>query len=164
MRNSYQSAFDRLLESYNSEFTPTTTHEQFLVEQLAASRLRLHRAHALEVFALNQIVTGETDETNPNTRILAHLGTNALAILNRWAAAAEKSYCRAHRELTQARSREKRNEASEAQVWLKQQLLAVPKPPVQNKPNPTPEPQSAPQQRNHLTRRERRRQRAMAAA
>ncbi len=167
MNKPNQSALDRLLESYNSEFNPTTTHEQFLVEQLAQSRSRLDRARTLEALALDQIVTGETDETNPNSRILAHLGPNALTILNRWAAAAEKSYYRAHRELTQARSHKKRNEANDAQVWLKQRLEAIrtptaapaPSAPVQNEPKP-----AATQQPKHLSRRERRLQRAMAAA
>ncbi len=163
MSDSNQSAFDRLLESYNSEFKPATTHEQFLVEQLAGSRWRLERARTLEALALDQIVTGDSDETNPNTRILAHLGPNALTILSRWAAAAEKSYYRAHRELTQARAGEKRNEANDAQVWLKQQLAPVPEPPVQNEPNPATAP-AATQHPKRLTRRERRRQRTMSMA
>ena len=128
LRHEDQTAFDRLLESYLSEFQPTTTHEHFLVDQLAQSRWRLDRAHRLEALALEQIVSGDSDETNPNSRILAHLGPNALTTLNRWAAAAEKSYYRAHRELTQARSRELRNKANDAQVWLQQQLAATPMP------------------------------------
>ncbi len=167
LRHEDQSAFDRLLESYNSEFNPTTTHEEFLVDQLAQSRWRLDRARTLEALALDQIAAAaESDETNPNCRILAHLGPNALTTLNRWATAAEKSYYRAHRELTHARSREKRNEANDAQVWLKQRLeafrtpAAAPAPaPVQNEPKP-----AAAQQRKHVSRQERRRQRAMAAA
>ena len=177
-----QTAFDRLLESYHSEFQPTTTHEHFLVDQLAQSRWRLDRAHRLEALALEQIVSGDSDETNPNSRILAHLGPNALPTISRWAAAAEKSYYRAHRELTQARSRELRNKANDAQVWLQQQLAATPMPkldpwilygdqapaathtaPVQNEPNPAPAAAPA-QSRKHLSRRERRRQRAMSMA
>ena len=57
LRHEDQSAFDRLLESYISEFKPATTHEQFLVDQLANSRWRLDRARILEALALDQIAT-----------------------------------------------------------------------------------------------------------
>ena len=173
-----QPAFDRLLDSYTSEFQPATTHEQFLVGQLAQSRWRLDRARRIEVLALDQIVEPtQMDETNPDARILASLGPNALATLNRWAAAAEKSYYRAHRELTQTRSRELRNKANDARIWLKEKIEAVRTPPldpwilygnhapvppeeapVQNEPKPA----TTTQARKHLSRRERRRLRALS--
>ncbi len=121
-----QAAFDRLLESYRSEFQPSTTHETFLTDQLAQSRWRLDRFRRLESVALENIVSGEIDETNPDTRIVAALGSNPLILLNRWAASAEKSYFQAYRELSHCRSREKRNEANDAKTWLKEQLQAMP--------------------------------------
>ncbi len=190
LRHEDQPAFDRLLESYRSEFLPATTHEQSLVDQLAQSRCRLNRARRLETLALDQIIDpAQSDETNPDSRIVAHLGHTALTTLNRWASAAEKSYYRAHRELTQARAREIRNKANDAQIWLKNGLEAIrnrppvdssilhgndsPAPgaaPVQNEPNSTPtarvqnEPKPATLPRNHLSRRERRRQRTLSMA
>ncbi len=117
-----QSEFDRLAAGYLAEFKPKTVHEQFLVEQLAQSRWRLHRYRRLETLALEQIVSGESDETNPDAKILKSLGDKPLLIVTRLATAAEKSYHRAHRELSQGRSREKRNEAKDAQIWLRDSL------------------------------------------
>ncbi len=166
-----QAAFDRLLESYTSEFKPNSAHQQFLVTQLATSRWRLDRARRLEAHALDQIIDPtQIDETNPSARIVAHLGHNALAILDRWAAAAERSYFRAHRELTQARVGELRNQANEAEVWLKQQVEAVRTPapdpwilngqaPVHNEPKSAPAPSG-----KRLSRSERKRQRALRMA
>ena len=130
-----RAAFDRLLESYQSDFQPATTHEHFLVGQLAHSRWRLDRAHRLEAVALEQLVSGEIDETNPNSRIASSLGPNALTILNRWAATAENSYHRAHRELTQSRTRTLRNKAKEAQVWIKESFQDFRRNLYQNQPN-----------------------------
>ncbi len=46
----------------------------------------------------------------------------ALATVQRYATAADRSYFRAYRVLTQARSAQVRNKANEAQAWLQQQL------------------------------------------
>ena len=149
-----QSAYNQLLASYNSDFQPATTHEQFLVAQLAESRCRLDRFRRLEAQALSAIIDpSQIDETNPDARIVASLGPNALMTLNRWAAAAEKSYFRAHRELTQARSREMRNKATEAQVWLKNNFKRC-----RQSPHPTAatlqnEPKSGPRMPKHTFRR-----------
>ncbi len=119
-----QAEFDQLLEAYRQEFTPKTTHESFLNAQIAESRWRLNRTRRFEALALEQLLSG-VDETNPDAIIVAKLTekcSDVLALLNRYAVAAERSYYRAHRELTQARSRDVRNKANEAKLWLKQQL------------------------------------------
>ena len=126
-----QAEFDRLLAAYRAEFAPHTGHECFLVDQLAQSRWRLARTRRFEALAFNQILTGETDETNPDARILAKLSEatkDIHTLLQRQARAAENSYYRAHRELIQAHSRKLRNEANEAKDWLKEQLLGTRKP------------------------------------
>ncbi len=117
-----QQEFHRLAAGCESEFVPKITHDRFLVDQLIQSRWRLDRFRRLETLALDQIVTGEFDETNPDSKILASLGDKPLVIITRMANAAEKSYYRAHRKLTQSRSRELRNKAKEAQVWLSNRL------------------------------------------
>lgn len=138
-----QSAFDRLLEKYRSEFTPKTEHESFLVEQLAQSRWRLDRIRRLETIAFEQLLLAdetELDETCPDARIVAKLArrtSDPLAVLHRYAVAAERSYYRAYRELSQGRTRAKRNEASEAQLWLKEQLQQLPLPPIPDFDDPT---------------------------
>ena len=113
-----QHEFDRLAAGYHTEFAPKTTHELFLVDQLTQSRWRLDRYRRLEALALEQMIAGELDETNPDAKILQALGGNAFATVTRLASAAEKSYYRAHRELSQGRAREKRNKANDAQTWL----------------------------------------------
>ncbi len=123
-----QAAFAQLLEAYRSEFAPKTTHESFMTAQMAESRWRLERTRRFEAIALDQMLSETVDETNPDAVIVARLAekcSDVLTLLHRYAVAAEASYHRAHRELTQARSRESRNKAKEAQLWLKQQLAPL---------------------------------------
>jgi hypothetical protein len=118
------SAFQRLLEKLAKEFTPGTEHEKFLVDIMAQSRWRLERTRRFEDIAFEQMF-GEVDMSDPDHMIVVKLTnrtTNIIDLLQRYATAAERSYFRAHRELTQSRNREKRNEANAAQIWLKQQL------------------------------------------
>ena len=131
-----QAAFDQMLERYRKEFNPQTEHTSFLVQQLAQSRWRLERIRRLESIAFEYLMleeNGTLDETNPDARIVAKLAAKSgdpLPILHRYAVDAERSYYRAHRKLSQADSRAKRNEANEAQVWLKEQLQQIPLAPV----------------------------------
>ncbi len=151
-----QSGYDRLLASYRSEFQPVTAHEQFLVTQLAESRWRLDRARRLEALAFDHIAAPtEVDETNPDARIVANLGSTAVSTRDRWAAAAEKSYFRAHRQLAQARAAEKRNEANRAQVSLKQQVEPLAPATAISPPPPLQKLKSSPRMPKHIFRRNR---------
>jgi hypothetical protein len=131
-----QAAFNRMLQNYHTEFNPQTEHTTFLVQQLAQSRWRLERIRRLEAIAFEYLIldeNGALDETNPDARIVVRLAGKTgdpLPILHRYAVEAERSYFRAHRELTQIESRKKRNEASDAQVWLKEQLQQIPLAPL----------------------------------
>jgi hypothetical protein len=153
-----QSEFDRMLESYRKEFNPQTEHASFLVQQLTESRWRLERIRRLEAIAFEYLAleddpapgqhsSQETPDlratkagsplsawaTTPDARIVARMAAKTgdpLPLLNRYAVDAERSYYRAHRELSQIESRAKRNEANEAQVWLKEQLQQIPPPPI----------------------------------
>jgi hypothetical protein len=118
-----QATFDQLLNAYRAEFAPKTPHESLLATQMAQSRWRLDRTLRFEAIAYDQMLSPAVDETNPEAVIVARLAknsSNVLALLHRYAVSAERSYFRVHRELTQARSRELRNKANEAKLWLQQ--------------------------------------------
>ncbi len=113
--------FAELLRKYNAEFKPTTSDEEFLVEHMAQSRWTLARSRRIEACLLDQLA-GAKPASDPDARIAASLlerSPNALATVERYTAAAERAYFRARRELTLGRSRELRNKANDAKVWLK---------------------------------------------
>ena len=123
------SVFDQRLATYTSEFSPQTEHERFLVTELAHSRCRLDRVRRFEACALEHMLTGEFDKTNPDSEIVDRMRykcKNILDTLLRYATAAERSYHRAHRELQQGRSKQKQNEANDSQAWLKKQIESTP--------------------------------------
>ncbi len=87
-----QSEFDDLLERYRNQFGFDGEHESFLVEQMARSRWKLARVQRLETATFERASeTGSPEDWK------------ALATLQRYAAAAERSYYKAHRELQQGR-------------------------------------------------------------
>src|SRR6516164_5724898 len=101
-----QDEFDTLLASLRDEFRPANQHESFLVEQMAQSRWRLSRARHLETAIFDQMLLGEMSETDPDQQIAAKLltgGDRALATIQRYATAAERSYYKAHSELLKSR-------------------------------------------------------------
>ena len=125
-----QSAYTELLETLRKELTPATEHEKFLVCQMAESRWRLDRTQRFEAIAYEQLLDGY-DKTRPDHVIVMKLTNrtaNIFDLLLRYRTAAERSYYKAHHELTQGRKGEKRNEANDAQVWLKAQLQQTPIP------------------------------------
>ena len=87
-----QSEFDNLLERYRNQFGFDGEHESFLVEQMARSRWKLARIQRLEEAVFQKASeTGSADDWK------------SLATLQRYAASAERSYYKAHRELQQSR-------------------------------------------------------------
>ncbi len=113
-------AYAQLLDTLVREHTPKSEHEKFLVTRMAESRWRLDRTHRFEAIAFEQFLD-EYDETNPDHLIVLKLTnrtSNIMDLLQRYATAAERSYYKAHKELSQARKDEKRNKASEAQIWM----------------------------------------------
>jgi hypothetical protein len=89
--------YTRLLESYRAEFAPGDVHERFLVEQMAHSAWKLIRLGQMKAAAQAE-ESGETIE--------------AARFLDRYMAAAQKSYDRAHRELTKLKRAGKRTPKS----------------------------------------------------
>ena len=127
-------AYAQLLDTLAREHAPANEHEKFLVTRMAESRWRLDRTHRFEAVAYDQLLD-EYDESNPDhliVRKLTNRTSNIIDLLQRYATAAERSYYKAHRELTQGRKGEKRNEAKVAAdplAWLKERLDQNPDPP-----------------------------------
>ncbi len=89
---SHQSEFNSLLDRYRQQFAVKGEHESFLVEQMARSRWKLARIQRLETAAFERASEAGSAQD-----------WNALATLQRYAAAAERSYYKAHRGLQQSR-------------------------------------------------------------
>ena len=116
-----QSAFARLLNTLATELMPKTEHDRFLVAQMAESRWRLDRINRFEAIAYEHLLE-PPDETNPDHVIVLKLRAktaNVFDLLQRYAAAAERSYYKAHRELARRPAEEKRNEAKDIDAWVK---------------------------------------------
>jgi hypothetical protein len=128
--------FDILLACLRDEFQPANQHETFLVEQMAQSRWRLSRGQRLETAVFDQMLA--SPEEDPDHRIAAKLlagGDRALATLQRYAAAAERSYYKAHAELL--KSRQLRNEAKTVETIdaaVIGRLVNAPPPRLRNEP------------------------------
>lgn len=93
-------AFDTLVAGLISEFHPDGEHETFLVCQMAAARWRLARIRRIETASFN-LMLGDADPEHPDTRLAQALldHGDALSKLERYAAAAERSYYKAHQQL-----------------------------------------------------------------
>jgi hypothetical protein len=140
-----QDEFDILLACLRDEFQPANQHELFLTEQMAQSRWRLARIQRLETALFDQMLgTGEfvpaagRHDPDSDQRIAAKLlngGDRALATLQRYAAAAERSYYKAHAELL--KSRQLRNEAKTVEAIdaaVIGRLVKAPPPRIRNEP------------------------------
>ncbi len=98
---------------------------------MGESRWRLDRTNRFEAIAYDQLFD-EYDDNDPDHLIVLKLTNrtaNIFDLLQRYRTAAERSYYKAHRELTNGRKAEKRNEAKDPMAWLKTQLDQNPDPP-----------------------------------
>jgi len=108
---------------------------------MTQSRWRLSRARRLETAVFDQMLLGEMSETDPDQQIAAKLltgGDRALATIQRYATAAERSYYKAHTELV--RSRQMRNEAKlvdDLDAAVIGRIIKAP-PPGRNEPKSAP--------------------------
>jgi len=141
--------FDDLAARIRDEFQPESDNETFLVDQMIQARCRLLRVQRLEALAFEQILTEPGAASDPDARLLTALcaSGNALDKLHRYAAAAERSYYKALRELRQSRAQAQKSESAALDNMLKQIICApIPgaergaartpaKAPVQNEPN-----------------------------
>ncbi len=116
--------FEELEAAYREEFNPHGAHESFLVGEMIQARWKLARIERLEAAAFEQILTEPGSADDPDSRILNTLSRsgNALDKLQRYAAAANRAYNAAHRQLTQTRATEKKDGAKSAQAFIEQYL------------------------------------------
>lgn len=101
--NENRDEYDRLFADYCAQFEPANEHETFLIRQMTHARWRLARIQRLEVQYFDMHLS---QDDNPDIGILAGMekeGSSALDKLQRYAANAERSYYRAHKELTAGR-------------------------------------------------------------
>jgi len=140
--------FNDLAARLRDEFHPETENENFLVDQMIQSRCRLLRIQRLEALAFEQILTEPGSNVDPDARILSAVcaSGNALDKLHRYAAAAERSYYKAFRELRQSRAQSQKSESAALDNLMKEIIYApIPgfepqaarsaNPPLQNEPN-----------------------------
>jgi hypothetical protein len=122
--------FHELAARVRDEFQPESENEKFLVDQMIQDRCRLLRIQRLEALAFEQILTEPGSGSDPDARILGAIcaSGNALDKLQRYAAAAERSYYKALRELQN--SRQLRNEPKSAMPSASRHA-------IQNEPNRT---------------------------
>jgi uncharacterized short protein YbdD (DUF466 family) len=101
-----QDEFDALIEELREEYLPVTSHQVFLVDQLAQSIWMVARATRLLNAAFNLMTGLPLDEDDPDTAIVRHMSKtnpNAFQTLERHLKNSESSYYRAYRELTKAK-------------------------------------------------------------
>jgi hypothetical protein len=106
--------FEEIAARLRGEFSPEGENEIFLVGQMIQARCRLHRIQRLEDQAFEQILTEPGTDADPDARILAAMGQsgNILDKLERYRAAAERSYYKALRELQASRKQMQKAEAT----------------------------------------------------
>ena len=125
---------DQLTATITAEFKPAGDTEEFFVHQMIAARWKLLRIQRLEAGAYDEIFEAETDRwtpADPDRRVLDKLSCsgNILEKLERYAAAADRLYTKSLRQLLQLRATkaktEKQNKATEAQIWLQNELSRI---------------------------------------
>jgi len=109
--------FNALLERYNSEFEPLTTHEEFLVSQMTGARWKLNRLDRIEVAMFAALESpgdlATTEALMAQAFIEKDTGT-AFARLDRYRASLERTYHRCARELRA--TRKEQNEANSTEL------------------------------------------------
>jgi hypothetical protein len=118
--------FNALLRRYQSDFAPTTAHEEFLIAQMAGARWKLDRAERIEnamFAALESPGDRATTEALMAQAFIEKDTGNGFACLDRYRASLERTYHRCVRELRA--TRKEQNEASSTELAEKkfEQLL-----------------------------------------
>ena len=118
--------FNNLATTLRDEFQPECENENFLVDQMIQSRCRLLRIQRLEALALEQILTEPGSSADPDARMLSAIcaSGNALDKLQRYAAAAERSYYKALRELQHSRAQRRKSETAAVQNMITRTIFA----------------------------------------
>jgi hypothetical protein len=121
-----------ILDAFRAEFAPTDQHETFLVELMAHSRWKLIQFQNMEqgfILLFERDCPPGADLDMYVVEQLTDSDSRRLGMVQRAAAAAEKSYYKAHAELTSYR-------AAKAPPEPRQETPKLsPNPKLQNKPN-----------------------------
>jgi hypothetical protein len=97
-----QEEFDRLVEEMRAYHRPHDIHQRLLVDQMARSQWLLARAQRLQAVAYDMLAGVENDG-DPDTAIVNAMrvtNPDIIGRLERYAGNAERSFYKAHRELT----------------------------------------------------------------
>ncbi len=108
--------FERLLDSYAKSFQPVDDHESYLVEMMVQSRWKTARLHRLEAAILTQMSAQTPSATDPDAMLAAAMlkgSANAYVQVQRYLAAAERSYFKALRQLENEKEERQRLEQIE---------------------------------------------------
>ena len=103
-----QEEFDQLVEELRACHHPRDIHQRLLVDQMAKSQWLLARAQRLQAIAYD-LLAGVENDSDPDTAIVKAMrasNPDIIGRLERYAASAERSFYKAHRELA------KQNEAN----------------------------------------------------
>jgi len=109
--------FNALLERYQSDFAPVTTHEEFLVAQMAGARWKLDRAERIETAMFAALESPDDPATTEALMAQAFIDKdtgNGFSRLDRYRASLERTYHRCARELRA--TRKEQNGANSTEV------------------------------------------------
>jgi len=101
--------FNELLEQYKCDWTPVTTHQEFLVSEMAAAHWKLDRIQRMENDMLAALVDPAKAFTDQETAA-------GFTRLERYRGSLERTYHRCLRELRASRKDEKQFEANSKQA------------------------------------------------
>ena len=130
-----QSDFAAVAERVRIDLQPSCEHETFLVDRMIEARWRIVRVNRLEAVAFDLILDPAPPES-PDARIVAHItpkGGDVLSVLQRYSAAAERSYQKNYRELLHGRQVSQRVEQKAINNSIKNAIFApmpAPPPPI----------------------------------
>ena len=133
--------FEQLADAVREEFQPEGDSENFLVDLMIQARCKLVRLERLQGLAFEQVLTEPGSAPDPDARLLAALGAsgNMIDKLERYAAAARRSYYQAMHELENSRARTQRMETKALNNYIKAYVYAPTpverKRMMQNEPN-----------------------------
>jgi len=110
--NENQQEFDNLIAEYRRTLTPSNILEKFLVEEMAHATWRLARFRRLETGLIDEMAGAGDVDTVLTARLIENTA-GPLKTLQRLAAAAERSYYRALKQLQALRKPEEPPPAEE---------------------------------------------------
>ena len=125
-----QEEFDALLQDMRACYRPRDIHQKLLVDQMAKSQWLLARAQRLQTVAYD-LLSGAQNEADPDTAIVKAMraaNPDIIGRLERYATSAERSFYKAHRELT------RQNEANLVRATEKQMIERMINAPMPNHP------------------------------